>query len=133
MIIRDRETGTLWQQATGEALIGPLQGEHLEMLGGERTIWGSWRKEEPGSQVAEGPEKWPGLLPLPFTESVLQRATRSGKVPGLTKTDHRLPQNEEIIGIVIAGDARAYPLSLLRQEQIINDMLGESAITLIMV
>ena len=131
MIIRDRETGTLWQQATGEALIGPLQGEQLELLGGERTIWGSWRKNEPDSLLVEGPEKWPGLFSLPFTESVLQRATRSGKVPGLTKTDRRLPQNEEIIGLEIAGETRAYPISLLSQEQIINDLLGGSAITLV--
>ncbi len=131
MIVRDRETGTLWQQATGEALIGPLQGEHLQMLGGERTIWGSWRKEEPNSLLVEGLEKWPGLFSLPFTERVLQRVTRSGKVPGLSKTDRRLPQNEEIIGIVIAGEARAYPIPLLHQEQIVNDLLGDSAVTLV--
>ena len=131
MIVRDRETGILWQQATGEALIGSLQGEQMELLSGERSTWGSWRKEKPDSLLVEGPEKWPGLFPLPFTETVLQRATRSGKVPGLTKTDRHLPQNEEIIGIEIAGEARAYPISLLRQKQIVNDLLGESAITLV--
>lgn len=39
MIIRDRETGTLWQQANGEALIGPLQGTQLQALGGELMNW----------------------------------------------------------------------------------------------
>jgi hypothetical protein len=30
---------TLWQQATGEALIGPLKGTRLRPLGGELTRW----------------------------------------------------------------------------------------------
>jgi hypothetical protein len=38
MIIRDRQTGTLWQHATGEALMGPLKGVQLQLLGGEPLV-----------------------------------------------------------------------------------------------
>lgn len=131
MIMRDRQTDTLWQHATGEALAGPLQGMQLELLGGVRTTWGDWRTEHPESEVIVGPEKWPGIVPLAYTRRLLEVATRSGKVPGLTPTDKRLPQNEEIIGLSLAGEARAYPLARLRQTPIINDEVGDVPITLV--
>ena len=43
MIIRDRQTGTLWQHATGEALMGPLKGVQLRPLGGELIRWSRWK------------------------------------------------------------------------------------------
>jgi hypothetical protein len=124
MIMRDRETGTLWQHATGRAYIGPLQGNQLQVLGGEQTSWGNWRAAHPQSMVAQGPDRWPGLLSLPLTMKLLERATRSGWSPGLTLTDRRLPQNEPIIGLSMAGEARAYPLALLGQLGIVNDQVG---------
>ena len=42
MIFRDRETGTLWQQATGEAVAGPLKGATLQLLSGEILTWAGW-------------------------------------------------------------------------------------------
>src|SRR5260370_34716922 len=41
----DRETGTLWSHLTGEALDGPLVGNHLEQVLSEQTTWGRWRAE----------------------------------------------------------------------------------------
>ena len=131
MIMRDLETGTLWQHATGEGLIGPLEGVQLEILGGERATWAAWCAEHPETQTVAGPEKWPGLLPLPLTNHVLERATASGKVPGLTLTDRRLPQNEEIVGLTLNGEARAYPLALLRERGVIDDELGGVPVTLV--
>lgn len=124
MIMRDEPTGSLWQHATGEALAGPLQGERLEALGGQRITWAGWRGLYPDTVVGVGPDAWPGLLPLSATRRVLEVATRSGWVPGLSLTDERLPQNEEIIGVSVAGVARAYPVGALRQEQVVNDSPG---------
>lgn len=131
MIMRDDETGSLWQHATGEALAGPLKGTFLPLLGGERTIWAAWRTRYPQTLVPVGPEKWPGVFPLTFTERVLEKATQSGKVPGLTPTDKRLPQNEDIIGVSLNDETRAYPLSTLRRQSIIHDMLGQKPLTLV--
>lgn len=131
MIMRDRETGTLWQQATGEGLAGPLAGERLRLLGGEQMTWVAWRAENPDTLVALGPDEWPGMLPLPLTERVLEVATRSGWVPGRVRTDERLPQNEEIAGVRLRGEARAYPLAALRTQGVINDDLGGMPIALV--
>jgi hypothetical protein len=130
MIIRDEETGTLWQHATGEALAGPHKGKFLPIIGGERITWTAWRKRYPHTLVPAGPEKWPGLLPLALTERVLEKATQSGKVPGLTPTDKRLSPNEDVVGISINDEHRAYPLAILESELIIHDKLSQKPLTL---
>ena len=35
-----------------------------------------------------------------------------------------LPENEPVIGLVINGDARAYPLRILIWHEIVNDVVG---------
>jgi hypothetical protein len=102
-------------------LAGPLRGERLEVLGGQRITWSGWRELYPDTVVAVAPDEWPGQLPLLLTRWVLEVATRSGWVPGLTLADDRLPQNEQIVGVSVAGVARAYPLAALRQELVVND------------
>lgn len=130
MIMRDQQTRTLWQHATGEALVGPFQGLTLTPLDGELTTWGAWRAEHPQSRVVLHAEKWPGLLPLRVTETLLEGATASGFVPGLTRRDARLPHNEAVIGVTREGVSRAYPLAELAQRGSIDDTLGGVALRL---
>ncbi len=40
MIMRDRETGTIWQHETGEALMGKYRGKTLDLLGGALQLEG---------------------------------------------------------------------------------------------
>ena len=39
----DRETGSRWQQATGECFEGPLQGKRLTLVPFLLTTRGEWR------------------------------------------------------------------------------------------
>lgn len=43
----DHATGSVWSQPTGEALLGPLAGERLELLPSTLTEWGAWRDTHP--------------------------------------------------------------------------------------
>jgi hypothetical protein len=43
----DRETGSRWQQSTGEAISGPLKGSLLELYPFVRTTWKEWRRRFP--------------------------------------------------------------------------------------
>jgi hypothetical protein len=46
-VMRDRDTGSAWQQATGEAFEGPLKGKRLTIVPFEITTWGEWRTRYP--------------------------------------------------------------------------------------
>jgi hypothetical protein len=46
-VMRDRQTGSLWQQATGIAFEGPMKGKRLTMVDFLLTTWGEWRTQHP--------------------------------------------------------------------------------------
>jgi hypothetical protein len=46
-VMRDRQTGSLWQQATGVAFEGPLKGKRLTLIDFLLTTWGEWRQLHP--------------------------------------------------------------------------------------
>ena len=130
MIIQDEETGSLWQHATGEALVGSLKGYQLEILNGTLLTLGAWKELHPDSLIALPPEKWTGLVPLEIVKIVLEKATRSAIAPGLSRDDRRLKNNTPVIGLAIGDFARAYPMNVLEQQGSIKDQLGEVPITL---
>jgi hypothetical protein len=43
----DHETGSVWSQPIGEAILGPRKGEKVELLPSSLTRWGPWREEHP--------------------------------------------------------------------------------------
>src|SRR5262249_48175590 len=53
---KDRETGSRWQQSTGEAISGPLKGSRLTLYPFVLTTWKAWRTRYPGTTL---------LKPLP--------------------------------------------------------------------
>jgi hypothetical protein len=134
MIIRDRQTGTLWQHATGEALLGPLKGFRLRPLGGELTRWSSWKETNPHTSLAVEPipdnGSYPGLIPRRRLKHLLEVFTTNFAAPGLV-VDKRLPMHEAIAGLSLAGVDKAYPLAVLRDRGIINDRIGERSIAII--
>ena len=50
-LMRDRETGTWWQQISGKAIFGKLKGASLELAPFDELSFGLWKKESPGGQV----------------------------------------------------------------------------------
>ena len=46
-LLRDEETGTIWQQTTGVAIFGPLKGKHLELVHSDELTFTAWRNEQP--------------------------------------------------------------------------------------
>jgi len=131
MIIRDRETGSLWQHATGEALAGPLAGRTLTPLPASQVTWGVWRQEQPETRVVAS-VPWASHAPKALVEFALRNATRDGlNAPGLHRNDARLPSHTPIAGLVVAGEARAYPLEMVRNAGLVNDELGGRPVALV--
>lgn len=126
--MRDRETGTIWQHATGEAVVGPLAGKALVPLGSVLTTWSAWKAKHPHTQLAIDDQPF-GLIPKRRLEGLL-RVTSLLKTPGLLPHDTRLPAHEEIVGVALRGESRAYPLSALRRLGQIEDELSGIPIAL---
>jgi Protein of unknown function (DUF3179) len=124
-LMRDRETGTWWQQITGKAIFGPLKGEMLELAPSDELSFALWKKESPGGQVLaavardqkEYDSKWEeevAKLPVPIS------------FPGT-----ELKSRDVVIGLVVAGEARAYPVDKILKQSPIQDRLGGNPILLV--
>jgi len=131
MIMRDRETGTIWQHETGEALMGKYQGKTLVILGGELSNWKAWRTEHPETTICVRPKGYRHPSPLgPVFERLLDHGPKHLVGPGLFGLDQRLDQHAFIAGITIGDIVKAYPMEVLQGCQIINDQVGNQSIVI---
>ena len=51
----DHDTGSVWSQPLGEAIIGPHKGERLELLTSSFTTWDEWSQAHPGTLALDAP------------------------------------------------------------------------------
>ena len=129
---KDVETGTSWQQATGEAIDGPLKGTRLKPYPVVRTTWAEWRKRYPDTMV---------LKPLPgYAERMPSRSRRikdvtragpEGAPNGALTLDKRLPARETVAGLEVGRESVAYPFSELRIARVVNDRVGGLPIVIV--
>ena len=129
-VMRDRQTESLWQQATGEAFEGPLKGKRLTMVPFLLTTWGEWRAQHRETLA---------LVPQPSHQDQyrqkLQRMaslrTSAGPERKILRDDPRLPPHEQIRGLEVGGGHKAYPLALLRKQTVLNDQVGSMPVLLV--
>jgi hypothetical protein len=55
MVMVDRQTGSYWWQAAGDAIVGELTGNRLEALPAETVSWDQWRDRHPRGLVLKRP------------------------------------------------------------------------------
>lgn len=122
---KDLETGSSWQQASGEAIDGPLKGTRLQLYPAVRTTWAEWRKRYPRTMVLE---PLPGYVErMPNLSRRIKGVTRvgpEGAPNGAFAVDKRLPPRETVAGLDVGGDTVAYPFSELRMARVVNDLVG---------
>jgi len=118
-LMRDKETGTWWQQITGKAIYGPLKGASLELVLSDELTFGEWKSEVPeGKVLAEVPKyvkeydsnwepetaKYPVVISFPGTE---------------------LKPRDIVVGLEIDGPGRAYPWdTLVKQSPVVDRVNG---------
>ena len=124
-LMRDRETGSWWQQITGKAIYGPLKGSALELVPSDELTFGEWKAEvSDGKVLAPVPKytkeydsKWePEVAKLPVVISF----------PGT-----ELKSRDVVVGVEIGGDARAYPWDVVLKRSPIVDHLHGTPLLLV--
>jgi hypothetical protein len=119
LVMFDRETGTLWSHLTGDALEGPLLGQHLQQVLSEQTTWGRWRAEHPETlMLAVDPSD------VKFDPYQTYYGTPNAGVVGRKHTDDRLPAKEKVIGVRLGGEVKAYSFTALARDRVVNDTVG---------
>jgi Protein of unknown function (DUF3179) len=119
LVMFDRETGTLWSHLTGEALQGPLAGQHLQQVLSEQTTWGRWRAEHPTTLMLEVDP-----IDVLFDPYQSYYGALGAGVVGRKRADDRLPVKEKVIGVRLGGEVKAYSFSALARDRVVNDTVG---------
>lgn len=131
MVVVDNHTGTLWQQGTGEALLGPEKGMRLPMVASQQMTWGAWKARHPNTQaVIDAADAEQPVFSLEFMSKML-RKTKSIPIPGSTRLGSELDGVADVFGIEVDHHARAYPLAALQgQDRTFEESLGEVKVKL---
>jgi hypothetical protein len=125
-LMKDDQTGSWWQQVTGEAVHGPLKGRRLDLVFHDEIAFGLWKRENPGGRVLR-PSADPAHLESKDWEAEV------AKLPVVTpvrKSDPLGPR-ELVAGVRLAGAAKAYPMAALRQQSPVQDTLGGTPVLLV--
>jgi len=124
LVMLDEQTSSLWPQMLGTAVLGDLKGTELTVLPASMVSFADFAEAYPDGRVLEPPGQGSnGNNPYPGYDS---RSEPYGDFfPG--EPDDRGPAMERVVGVVLEGDARAYPFSSLRargQPVAVHDTLG---------
>jgi hypothetical protein len=123
-VFKDRETGSRWQQSSLQAISGPLQGERLQLYPFLLTSWGEWHRLHPDTVVLKPLPGYAERIPE-RNEQIRQGLSGEGSAPpGVLRVDDRLKPKTMILGLAVGQSDEAFPLSVLRQERLINLQLG---------
>ena len=126
-MFEDRETGSWWRQANGEAIAGPLKGKMLPELASTQTSLSQWLKLHPDSKVMQ-----PDPVYQAKYDSMSRYESGRGKST-LTKTDTLSWKDKSwVIGIQAGGAAKAFDWNRLQKERIINNQVGDVPVALVL-
>jgi hypothetical protein len=129
LVMWDDRTVSLWQQITGEALVGEYAGTELEVVSTAIVRFGDFRTGFPGGRSLSrdtGFELTYGLNPY---EGYSGRLAPLMPVDGAR--DGRFPPLERVVGVSVGGADKAYPFSVLRGEGAVNDIVGDTPVVVL--
>jgi hypothetical protein len=129
-IMRDEETGSWWQQVTGEAIQGPLKGQRLSPVDYDELTFGLWKQESPQGRVLkpdDAIERAGEYAPADWEQHMAKvRVTTSATL------DKALDARALVVGVNANGASRAYPFDALLKQSPIIDELGRIPIIIVM-
>ncbi len=114
LVMYDRQTETLWSHFTGEAAIGHLTGEVLDVFPMSTVSWQDWREANADGLVLSrdtGFDRSYGTNPYPGYDDI---DTAPFLFDG--EVDGRLAAKERILGIERDGEAAAVRLEALQDD-----------------
>ena len=136
-VMYDRQTFSLWNQLTGEPVIGPLwdSGLRLEYFPVVLTTWEEWLALHPDTTVLDQdtgvypasfyvPEENPRAIYYSYfnsTETMFPVPDRDG----------RLDLKDIVLGVRLNDSYKAYSSDALRRSRIVNDVVGREEIVVL--
>jgi len=128
VLLYDRKTESLWSQLLARAVTGEMNGTRLKVLPLVVTTWSEWRAQHPKTRVLSrgtGDNRNYDRDPYAGYE------TSKGIYFPVKKQDPRYHPKEQVLGLEIDGQFKAYPVAeLSRTEGEIQDRFAGRSFTI---
>ena len=126
-MLEDATTKSWWQQATGIAVAGKLKGQQLPEVLSTQTSLAKWVLLHPDSKIMQADSTF-----IASYDTTLKYESGKSKRK-LTGTDSLSWKDKSwVIGVKCEDDRKAYDWNQLKQERIINDKMGNTAVAIVL-
>lgn len=130
-LMYDHQTLTLWNQITGEPVLGELAGSgiQLDLLPVVVTSWEAWLEQHPDTKVLDIETGHvrnyePGAAYGAYFAS-------DGTMFPVWQRSQLLETKDRVYALRVENIPKAYPLETLIREQVVNDVIGETSVVVI--
>lgn len=128
VLLYDRETQSLWSQLMSQAISGPYKGKRLDSLPLRHTTWQDWQTRHPDTLVLSTKTGFNrDYRNSPYADYI-ERPQIMFPVTAVSKRFH---PKEEVLGLEIGGQFKAYPfIELEKSADSFTETVGGQSITL---
>ncbi len=128
----DRSTNSLWNQFTGEPVVGPMVERAISLKVRPITItsWQSWRERHPTTKVLSLDT---GYVRNYDSGVVYQEYFASPDLmfPAVVSDESRLNRKDYVFGVRNFAVSKAWPLDVFDESSVINDRVGSQRLVLL--
>lgn len=130
LVMWDRQTESLWQQITGEAIVGEMAGTELSFVPSPIVAWGDFKAQFPEGEVLSRDQ---GIYPAEMYDNQPYAGYDSSTRPFLFRgdPDDRYPAMERVVAVRVSGTNKAYPFSVISEERAVNDEVAGTPIVVV--
>lgn len=125
VLMYDRESESLWSQLAMKSISGSEVGRKLTWLPSDYLTWKAWREKHPKGEVLSTETGFNRNYKSKAYSSYFASDQTMFPVPHTRK---ELSKKAWVIGVIIDGQAKAYPINKLSTDIFIEDKLGSKQI-----
>ena len=128
----DRQTNSLWNQFTGEPVVGPLAGSDIKLQVLPLTIssWKDWRSLHPQTRVLSLATGYSRNYDSGFVYREYF-ASPDLMFPAAVNEESPLHQKDIVFGVRAFAASKAWPLHVFENTSVLNDRVGRESLVLI--
>ena len=128
VLMYDKESESLWSQLAMKAVSGAEVGAELTWLSSEHMTWKAWRDQYPRGEVLSTDT---GYRRNYSGEAYASYFASDRTMFPVSHLRRELPNKAWVIGVIIDGEAKAYPVRTLPDNQVIHDMVGNAPVSVL--
>ena len=123
LVMWDDATTSLWQQISGEGIVGSLAGARLDVIPTAIVAWSDFAERHPEGEVLS---RDTGFGYSYATNGYVGYSSQGRPFGGFFReeVDERYPAMERVVGVRVGDESKSYPFSEIQADRAVDDTVG---------